>query len=168
MHSYYITPEQYDTAERNGIKKATLENRVFSLCWPAEKACTKPTKKQTATLEPMWKEKAEELGISVQCLRLRIRQGWTEERALSTPKVVGSIRKKHMLEDVERAKANGISYEMYVRRRNSGWSIEDACTVPIMTKSEAAKRSLLAKREKQLLRREARGNDGITKATTST
>lgn len=39
--NYYITPEEYDLAEKNGICKATLESRIKQLGWSKKKAITK-------------------------------------------------------------------------------------------------------------------------------
>jgi len=41
-HYFYITPEEYQIAEQNGISAATLEARVRSLAWKKERAIYTP------------------------------------------------------------------------------------------------------------------------------
>ena len=42
MYDYYITPEEYETAERNGISRVLLDKRVRDLLWDKETAINKP------------------------------------------------------------------------------------------------------------------------------
>lgn len=43
--SYYIMPEEYDEAKRNGISRNHLHQRVFNLAWDRKRAITQPVRK---------------------------------------------------------------------------------------------------------------------------
>lgn len=85
---------------------------------------------------------AEKHGIKYTTLRERINElGWEPERAATKPltdkrKIMAEIAKTRRIypaEQVERAKANGISYiTFYTRINKYGWSAEDAMTVPVI------------------------------------
>lgn len=80
--------------------------------------------------------KAEKNGIDKNTLYKRIREyGWDKQRALSQPKRVRPNLSKWKAIAVK----NGISAATFRRRVREGWSIEDACTVKTMTKSEVTK-----------------------------
>ncbi|WP_341272481.1 hypothetical protein [Bacillus thuringiensis] len=32
-YDYYITPEEYEIAEKNGVCASTLRSRIYDLCW---------------------------------------------------------------------------------------------------------------------------------------
>jgi hypothetical protein len=73
----YITPEQYETAERNGINKKALENRYHFLGWSIERAITEPLK----DYDSRWRRIAEKNGIPGGTYYNRISRGWSKERA---------------------------------------------------------------------------------------
>lgn len=140
----YLTPQDYQQAESNGITANLLEYRVRVSSWPKDKALTTPLRQKHTN--DKWLKIAEQNGISYITFHSRIHAlGWSPERAC-TEKILD--RHKHMakvakgrrvypVELLERAKANGISYatfQMRVWRQN--WSMEDAATIPVMTKSE--------------------------------
>lgn len=72
---------------------------------------------------------ARELGISQSNILARLRNGWTPERALTTP-----ILPQHRFIEVngirmtlaEAARTTGVPYQMFHRRIQSGWPIEKA------------------------------------------
>ncbi len=43
-YDFYITPEEYEVAEKNGIDKRTLEQRIREYGWDKERAITIPKK----------------------------------------------------------------------------------------------------------------------------
>lgn len=46
IYDFYITPEEYEIAVKNGIGKVALENRIRKHGWDKERALTQPTQKQ--------------------------------------------------------------------------------------------------------------------------
>lgn len=56
--TYYITPEQYEIAEANGISYNTLYKRVYELGWKPEVACEKELVKHREGLWSKWKHLA--------------------------------------------------------------------------------------------------------------
>ena len=91
-------------------------------------------------VELVWKN-----GIAYQAFTDRVRKGWSQEKAATTPKIPnGSWTKKlSVFTDEHHAirEANGISKNAARQRYYKyGWSIEDAITVPILSMSERAKR----------------------------
>jgi hypothetical protein len=46
MYEWYITPEEYEEAEKNGISRDTLEHRVRYLAWNKEDAVNKPLRNE--------------------------------------------------------------------------------------------------------------------------
>ena len=88
-YDFYITPEEYAIAEKNGISKDTLNFRIR-------------------------------------------RMGWDKEKALTTKPRKYTDRKKQ----VEIAKANGISRATFYDRLSDGWKVEDAYTVPVMSREK--------------------------------
>lgn len=80
----YTTPEDYKLAEKNGIKRPTLERRIRTLGWDKQKAITTPPQKQTDLSK--WREIAKKNGINKGALRKRIMvYGWDPERAVTEP-----------------------------------------------------------------------------------
>ncbi|MEK5058615.1 hypothetical protein BK126_03120 [Paenibacillus sp. FSL H7-0326] len=80
----YITPQQYDTAEANGINKKLVDNRVKIKGWSIEDAITRPVRDNTALNE--WVLKALSNGITRQCYYNRVHKyKWSKEKASTTP-----------------------------------------------------------------------------------
>lgn len=78
----YITPEDYEKAEKNGIKN--LYNRVHVYGWSIRRAVNTPPRKRTN--RDYWKEVAIQNGINLNTFFSRIhRSGWSEEEAATTP-----------------------------------------------------------------------------------
>lgn len=80
----YISSVHYAIAKDNGISKATLRNRVWTLSWPIKRAVTEPVReKENDNSE--WLEVAKENGINRNTFYSRIKSGWSAERAATTP-----------------------------------------------------------------------------------
>lgn len=147
-YDYYITPEEFEQAKKNGVSQVTFYNRVRQLGWSKEKAMNTPPRKKTFHSNK-WIKIAEENGICISTYKYRINQlGYSEEQAATKPlqdrakqaKIAHSASRKYPLEILELAKRNGIGYDTFRSRVNeSGWSLEKAATVPIMTPSESAR-----------------------------
>lgn len=140
----YITPEDYETAEANGISYTTLWKRVNDSGWDIDRAITTKVVKQKRLSDEL-KERLHRNGITVGAYRTRIRRGMSVSEASTMPvlsrneivKRSANKRRIHSVEDVEEAERNGISYHTFCARiRDRGWSVFDAKTKPTMTQGE--------------------------------
>lgn len=87
----YVTPEQYDVANKNGISNNNVYSRLYqNKGWTIEKAITVPLKKNK------WLDIAINNGITRETYRSRKRLGWTDEEAASEP-----LARKWSEEDLE-------------------------------------------------------------------
>ncbi len=122
---WYITPEDYKEAESNGIDKTLLEQRVRIYGWDIERAIKTKNKRHLLSDEAL--RKASELGIDRSTVFARMRLGWSEEKAISTP--LGNTRRKVFPKWVyETADKYGISYSTVYNRVHRGWGLVRACT----------------------------------------
>lgn len=85
----YLTKEDYKQAERLGIRKLTLYNRVYYYGWSKERALTqKPMKREERRRKyPDWVfENLEKNGISKTTFYVRIsKYKWSVEKACTEP-----------------------------------------------------------------------------------
>ncbi|KZL93526.1 hypothetical protein [Clostridium magnum] len=154
VYDFYITPEEYEMAEANGISKALLEVRIRRLAWNKEKAISiSPSRHKR--LGSDWIKLAQENGICYSTFKYRANElGWDLERAATQPlqdrkaqaKQAYEKSRKYPKEFKELAEKNGISERTFHRRLESGWDIETAATKPIMTPREVG---LLTKEKRQ-------------------
>lgn len=139
----YLTPEDYEIAEKNGINRINLESRFYRRNWNKERALTEPVRYK-ANLWGIHREQCREIGLSRQSFYKRIRlEGMNPEEAATTPKRSNNRLGKNNLssiftpEDYERAAANGISRDALANRVYSqGWDKERAITQPLNQKSQ--------------------------------
>ena len=78
-----INPDVIKRAEANGIRKHTLETRVYTNGWDVEEAVNTPLKKNAAPWA-VWKDVALENGVSCGCFYNRLSRGCSGERAATT------------------------------------------------------------------------------------
>ena len=123
---WYITPEDYEKAEKNGIKRDTVNQRVRRFGWDIESAITKKTNRVHLPKENT--EKAKENKIDRQTLLKRIREGWSIEDACTI--AIKKTGRPRAYPDwvYETAKKNGIKYTTVNQRIKSGWDLMKACT----------------------------------------
>lgn len=143
-HYFYITPEEYEAAERNGVSPALLEVRIRSLAWSKDRAINTVPHKKNPLRD--WVEVAEKNGICYSTLRYRANQlGWDIERAATQPlqdrKAQADIARegcrRYPKEILELIKRNGINYDTFRHRMSqSGWDMEKAATTPTLTRRE--------------------------------
>lgn len=90
----YLTPKDYETAERNGIDARNLEQRFYAYGWDVERATTQPIG-QRGTLDMEYVRLAAEHGVSRDTFRQRIKKyGWSAEKAATTPPIPREERRK--------------------------------------------------------------------------
>lgn len=136
---FYITPNEYEIAFKNGISKSTVEQRIRRFGWNKEKAITK--KPQQRHDRVYWRNIAAKNGISQSTFSARInRHGWDEKRAATTPVVKTKIRNRKYSDEVyKRLEENGISKELFYDRIRRGWNIERAITTKKFSNEEKVK-----------------------------
>lgn len=138
----YISPEDYAIAERNGLSKELVYQRVYLYDWDVNTAITMP--KRIRKDRGDWMKVALSNGIKPNTFYGRLSRGWDIEKAASAALVSHkeSIKKAH---DSKRgypkeygllADANGISRTGFRERLKRGWTLEDAATYPVMQKGE--------------------------------
>jgi hypothetical protein len=144
-YDFYITPEEYAQAAKNGIRPALLEVRIRSLGWPKQRAITEPPQQKKPRIPREIVEMAERNGITYNTLRWRVHTlGWDMERAATQPlqdrkaqaKRAYEARRKYPAHYKRMAEENGIKESTFHSRLRSGWDIETAATRPPMTGRE--------------------------------
>lgn len=144
IYDFYITPEEYDIAEKNGIRKELLEVRIRTLGWNKEKAMNKKaiTFKR---LPKEWIKIAESNGICYSTFKYRVNWlRWDIEIAATRPLQNRSKQAKRAYESSRKypqyyknlAAKNGINERTFYNRLKSGWSLGDAATISTMTRRE--------------------------------
>ncbi len=137
-HSYYITPQEYSTAQQNGIPERAVNIRVRSQGWPKERAITEPLHQFKSHQE--WPKIAIANGISAPTFHSRLKRGWSHEKAATTPimdigNATAERSRRYPKEFTDRAKALGL-YKHFIYRVKHGWDMEKACSTPPMSKRE--------------------------------
>ncbi|URJ46407.3 hypothetical protein MF628_000937 [Paenibacillus polymyxa] len=89
-----ITPEQFDTAKKNGVSKALVRSRIQKCRWSIEKAISTPPKNESVyDRHKKWIRIAEQNGIKKEYFIQRVEQyGWSKKDASTLP--IGTVRKK--------------------------------------------------------------------------
>lgn len=153
-YDYYITPEEFTLAEKNGISQVTFYNRIRQLGWTKEKAMTTPPRKRSFHSNK-WVQIAEKNGICISTYKYRINHlGWEPERAATNPlqnrkaqaKAAYEASRKYPDHLLRLAEANGIKERTFHRRMKAGWDPEEAATRQPMTPREVG---LLSKDKRQ-------------------
>ena len=84
IYGFYITPEEYEAAERNGIDGWTLERRIRYLGWRKRKAIHTPKRKRDTRYSSLAR-KAIENGITRKAFYMRIERGMCPYEAAKKP-----------------------------------------------------------------------------------
>jgi hypothetical protein len=140
IYDIYITPEEYAEAERNGIGRVCLSERIRKHGWGKHKAMTTP--KLVRLDHSHMKKVMVSHGISSRQFHSRLSEGWDEWSAATVPmrnsaelrELCNWIRelrgRKYPHELYALAKENGISADLFCERIKVGWSRELASTLP--------------------------------------
>lgn len=142
MSEHYLTPEELEIAESNGISRELAQNRVYRHGWDKQRAITQQ-RRDTKTLKwATWAATAEENGICKSTFYTRLSNGRTPEEAATQPLSgtrygASRIFSKEIL---ELAASNGISRaRLYERVQKSNWDEHRAATTPIIPTTEIHK-----------------------------
>ena len=151
MIHFYVTPEEYAQAEKNGVDSQSLDRRIRLLGWKKEKAISTPLRKQKDRTE--WAAVAAENGIRYQTFMSRVLiYKMTEEEAATRPlqdkkqsALINAEKiRKLPKEWVEIARDHGIKYATFRDRVKKGMDYEKAATMPLMTKTEIGRKGAAA------------------------
>lgn len=144
MNNYYITPEDYARAEKNGISKTTLESRVRCSGWNIEKAITKPVTKRQPVPQELIQEGLKR-GLSKQCILTRFYKGLSPAECIAPSKVKRILKSDW----IRRAKNNGVCYDTLRYRILEGWDVEKAITTPPLNFYERSKLAVLGRNKRR-------------------
>lgn len=138
VYDFYITPEEYNIAKKNGISANCLNQRIRLYGWNKKKAITMSPQSQKDHGD--WLNVARSNGITKQTFYSRIHKyGWSEEKAATEPTQKPTGRKfKYGKEVYERALSNGINIKTLHCRVRRGWALERACTEKLLNPKEIA------------------------------
>jgi len=139
-HYFYITPEEYQAAEQNGISAHLLGIRVRDLAWKKDRAISTPPRVVGNLVK--WRDAAMANGIRANTFYTRLRRGISPEEASTTPlmsmcEASMTARDKnrvHPAHYVALAKENGVKYKTYTSRIHRGWDPEQAATKSVDAK----------------------------------
>ena len=148
----YITPEEYDIAESNGIDNIMVNVRVRKLRWTIERAINTPIKRQNprGSMDEYLKiAKSNGIGYRMFFQRVNVLK-WDIEKAYTKPpqtkeeKIQQAIkcvqsRRKYPKKYVDMAAKNGIEYTTFRQRILHGWNMEDAATKPLVYRGQKSK-----------------------------
>lgn len=142
MSDYYLTPEELDIAEMNGIGKALVQDRVYRHGWEKERAITQKRRDTKTSIWKTWSSLSESNGIGKSTFHDRVRKGMSPKDAATAPLfgTKNGVSRTFSKEILELAAANGISRQrLYERVQKSKWNEHRAATTPIIPKEEAHK-----------------------------
>ena len=153
---YYVTPDEYDIAKKNGIPYRIVNARIRSSGWSKQRAITEPVLKRDRGLNEEYVKKAKLNGISRDVFAYRVSHGYTNEEAATIPvrdnkklmSQLGKKRRKYSKELIKLAESNGISIRTFYKRiQKNKWDPIKAATTPLILGTERAKMGAKAYRE---------------------
>src|SRR5699024_7006490 len=128
VYDYYITPEEYAIAEKNGISYDTLNGGIRVYGWNKQRAITQPVKKQKKTTNHgSYPKQAEENGIPRSTYYSRIRAGMSKREASTksvrcnrkwAEKMRSKIKRKYPNWVYDNLEKNGINLGTFYYRVN--------------------------------------------------
>lgn len=80
----YLTDQDYEIAEKNGINRKNAWQRFYEYGWDKEKTLYTPLRKASKQWKE-WVKVAEKNGISEPAFRNRMNYKWTPEEAATFP-----------------------------------------------------------------------------------
>jgi hypothetical protein len=79
--SYHLSPEDYETAEQNGIPRVLAFYRFYNRGWSKERAITQPLKER----KYLWNQYKNISVVTRTGFYYRVSQGMSPEKAATTP-----------------------------------------------------------------------------------
>lgn len=129
----YLTPEDYATAEANGICRHTVYQRFYHYGWDKQRAITEKIRTKESDIWKQYKDICAKHGLSSENFQGRLKLGWDPMIAATTHKLApGQTRERTERSTwVAVAVANGIKRETFYKRVERGWTEEEAATTPL-------------------------------------
>ncbi|MEK4711094.1 hypothetical protein [Bacillus sp. FSL R10-2780] len=124
-YNHVITDEEYETAEKNGISRANVFQRINERGWDVERAITVPVRKQKSVVNNQVLLLAKRNGISHTTLYGRIKAGMDPYEAVTKPKEHNKWEAF-----IKMAQENGISASSFYARISRGMDPYEAATKP--------------------------------------
>lgn len=141
------TWEDYEIAEKNGISKVNVDQRINALGWTLEKAITQPMRVRFRHKYKEYVQLAESNGIPFITFRARVENhNWSPEEAAVTPvmtmkEVAEKRNEKNRIipkEIYEKARGNGINDStLKTRILMLNWDMDLAATKQVNKKYKA-------------------------------
>lgn len=128
-----LTKEDYLIAESNGISRRCAYQRVKDYFWDKKLAITLPMGSRPYR-KHCFVHVARENGIKDCTFRDRLKNGWSPEKAATTP----VLKKRYSYKKwEEECKKNGITKNAFNLRVNQlGWTEEKAATTPMLVRTK--------------------------------
>jgi hypothetical protein len=140
MSEWYLTPEDFETAKKNGISYINAYERFYKRNWSKERAITDPIRPKAYSLYAKYQDICV---VSRKSFNARVAKGMTPEAAATTPPAdytVKSGKGKLSKKLYEQALENGIGRAtLHARVYIYGWSVEKALNTPVNTKLRSKK-----------------------------
>lgn len=146
---YYVTPEEYEIAENNGISRKNVYNRTYMLGWDIERAITEKIHHRKKGYKKLVENSNS--NVKYETFITRVNKGLSIEEALNN-KVLSKEEVSELMiqsrctvftrEEIARAKKNGICYRtLHWRVQKGKWDKEKAITTPLLSSDETMKRA---------------------------
>lgn len=127
MANVYVTDEHYLLANRNGISKKNVNQRVHEYGWTVEKAISHPLHKATkGKVNRALALLAERNGINYQAYIRRLKNGMDAHEA--------ATKRSNLTLELEMALENGICKRTFYKRVERGMNTFEAATKPLKNK----------------------------------
>lgn len=144
MYDYYITPEEYEIAKRNGINKNVVEDRIRKCGWNKKKAITIPKSNRKRMFSKDILDLARKKNIPYSTLRYRVEKIGISpidaifmEKQDSAKNLKRYANQKYPKYILDLAQSNGISKSLfYYRVGKMRMTILKAATTPLINRSE--------------------------------
>lgn len=161
VYNFYITPDEYKIAERNGISRHTLDMRIRELAWDKQRAITEGPQQKNDRTE--FVKIAQANGIEPRLFYNRVSRGMNPHRAATQPKQCKKTWHKemdkrrranfrHPVWVYEEIKKIGVTASLFQRRLDSGnFTFEEAYTMPPLSGEECARRAHESRRAKRTI-----------------
>lgn len=155
---YYITPEEYERAAANGVKRNTLDYRVRQACWPKERAITTPPRRFRDLSQ--WIALAQANGITELQFRSRISVKNADFLQAATQPILTPVQRADRMrrdnpairlypsEITDQVAQNGIPKKVFYKRISMGWTPERAAMEPITSPQERGRRGMRTLRQR--------------------
>lgn len=136
---FKLTSKHLEIAEKNGITRTAVKDRVYNSGWSVQEAITTPIRRGSWSRPPKYfeyMEIAKRNGINGTTYYFRVKRGWPLEDAATKKPISPSQSRRSDSEWIDLAIKNGIERGTYYSRTRLGWTPEEAATIPPLKNGE--------------------------------